>query len=149
MRAWTRREVLERLGWGSLAIPIALLGLSTYRFFDPTTSPGVRVAKIGPPEDFPPGTRRFIPELRLTITSIPSGLFAMSLICTHLGCTVNTMEWGYQCPCHGSRFDNKGLVLRGPAPRPLPWFKLYQAPDGLLVVDTTRAVPRGTFYRPL
>jgi len=71
---------------------------------------------------------------------------AMSAVCTHLGCTVGKLEWGYQCPCHGSRFDTGGRVLRGPAQKPLPWFKIFQGPDGYVVVDTWRPIARGTFF---
>ena len=72
---------------------------------------------------------------------------AMSAVCTHLGCTVGKLEWGYQCPCHGSRFDTGGRVLRGPAPKPLPWFKIFQGSDGRMVVDKRRGVPKGTFFK--
>jgi Rieske Fe-S protein len=48
-------------------------------------------------------------------------LHALSPICTHLRCVVSfdaeAREW--RCPCHGSRFDIDGQVLRGPAKRPL------------------------------
>ena len=39
--------------------------------------------------------------------------------CTHLGCetTGNTAEGTVDCPCHGSRFDQAGHVLYGPAAR--------------------------------
>lgn len=52
----------------------------------------------------------------------PDGvLHAVSLTCTHLGCTVrwNQAERSWDCPCHGSRFDVDGEVLSGPAVRPL------------------------------
>jgi 3-phenylpropionate/trans-cinnamate dioxygenase ferredoxin reductase subunit len=48
-------------------------------------------------------------------------LHSVSAICTHMGCVVewNGDERTWDCPCHGSRFDYDGHVLRGPAKRDL------------------------------
>jgi cytochrome b6-f complex iron-sulfur subunit len=43
----------------------------------------------------------------------------LSAICTHQGCTVDIQAQQLVCPCHGSTFDRRGQVLRGPAQRPL------------------------------
>lgn len=52
----------------------------------------------------------------------PAGeLFAVSPVCTHMGCKVhwNNVETSWDCPCHGSRFAPDGSVLEGPALTPL------------------------------
>ncbi|MBD2461953.1 FAD-dependent oxidoreductase [Oscillatoria sp. FACHB-1407] len=55
----------------------------------------------------------------------PNQQEAMSLSCTHQGCTVHTETDGhFHCPCHGAEYDDRGRVLRGPAQRDLPRFKV-------------------------
>jgi glycine/D-amino acid oxidase-like deaminating enzyme/nitrite reductase/ring-hydroxylating ferredoxin subunit len=52
----------------------------------------------------------------------PDGeLFAVSDVCTHVGCKVhwNSVETSWDCPCHGSRFRPDGTVIEGPALSPL------------------------------
>lgn len=45
---------------------------------------------------------------------------AYSMVCTHQGCVTGiTAGAHFDCPCHFSRFDANGAVLRGPAHKPL------------------------------
>jgi cytochrome b6-f complex iron-sulfur subunit len=69
--------------------------------------------------------------------------FAISAICTHLGCTPNWFanDNKFKCPCHGSGFFRDGTNYEGPAPRPLDRFKLSLDTEGRLVVD------KGVVYR--
>ncbi|MDO8637425.1 MAG: Rieske 2Fe-2S domain-containing protein, partial [Dehalococcoidia bacterium] len=144
----SRREFIRWLGWGSIIAPVLISAFATVRFLLPNVNYGSStIVKIGKPEDFPPGAQKLLPDSKIVVNATNGGLFAMSAVCTHLGCTVGSVEWGYQCPCHGSKFDRNGLVIRGPAPDPLPWLKIDQAPDGSLVVDLERTVPRGTLFQ--
>jgi cytochrome b6-f complex iron-sulfur subunit len=102
--------------------------------------------KIGKAEQFPEGSVKNLVDKRVVIFSDSDGIFAISSICTHLGCTVAPVEWGFQCPCHGSKFALDGKVIAGPAPRPLEWHEIRQLEDGTLAVDTAKAVPIGTKY---
>jgi isorenieratene synthase len=55
----------------------------------------------------------------------PGGKEAISLTCTHQGCTVQRQNDGqFHCPCHGAVFDAEGRVVSGPAQRDLPRFKV-------------------------
>ena len=95
---------------------------------------------IGLPTEFPPQTATFLADRRLFVFNSPEGFYAISSVCTHLGCNVKRAGQGFACPCHGSRFDDNGLVTRGPAPAPLAWYALALSPRGDLIVDLDRKV---------
>lgn len=103
----------------------------------PESSPRV---KLGPLASFDNITREPFPEQRLWIFRDADGLYAMSAVCTHLGCIVSAEDGGYFCPCHGSRFNAEGEPLSGPAPRPLKYLQLSVSPDGQLVVNRDQEV---------
>lgn len=58
-------------------------------------------------------------DRRVAVMGGEKGFTALSLVCTHLGCTVTVTVDQLVCPCHGSRFTHAGEVVAGPATRPL------------------------------
>jgi cytochrome b6-f complex iron-sulfur subunit len=68
------------------------------------------------------------------------GIFALSTVCTHLGCTPNWLEaeQKFKCPCHGSGYYKTGVNFEGPTPRPLERFAITLADDGQILVDKSR-----------
>lgn len=59
----------------------------------------------------------------LLFLGLDGKLAAVNAICTHAGCLVN---WNgkneFDCPCHGSKFTERGKVIQGPAEKPLPFY---------------------------
>lgn len=144
----TRRRALTVTSVVGLLGANAVAWFSNLIFFRPRVTYGEPSRfKAGRPEALPLGTRLPLGRQRVTIVRTDAGIAAISNTCTHLGCVVATTEIGFDCPCHGSRFDGEGSVLGGPAPRPLPWFKVSLSPSGDLEIDTAEAVPQGTFLR--
>lgn len=70
-----------------------------------------------------------------------SGIYAMTAICTHMGCTVGQGGSAFACPCHGSQYDLNGGNTQGPAISPLVHFAVSEpSPGAALVVDTSQVV---------
>lgn len=138
-----RRRLLFGTGVGSIAAGVVGFVGATVRFLFPNVlyEPPSRFP-VGRATDFPPSSATFLPEGRLFVFNSTEGFYAISSVCTHLGCNVRYEENAEQfaCPCHGSVFDRLGRVVTGPAPRPLLWFGLSLSARGELVVDEQRVV---------
>jgi cytochrome b6-f complex iron-sulfur subunit len=71
------------------------------------------------------------------IAGMEAGVAALYQKCPHLGCRVpecKTSQW-FECPCHGSQYNQVGEKKGGPAPRGLDRFPV-DASGSSLVVDT-------------
>jgi cytochrome b6-f complex iron-sulfur subunit len=77
-----------------------------------------------------------LPDVPAVLIHNDSGFSALSLVCTHLGCTVNVQPDGFACPCHGSRFNSTGYPVMGPAVAPLKLLRVEQTSDGKLILHT-------------
>jgi len=144
----TRRNLLYWLSGAALLGSGLISAVSNLVFMRPRVTYGQpsRFA-IGKPDEFPLGTRISMNAERICVVREDNGLAAISTKCTHLGCTVGVSETGFDCPCHGSRFDQDGNVVGGPAPIPLPWYKISLAPNGNLEVDKSIEVNPGTYFK--
>lgn len=145
--AISRRRLLAWLSSVGLFGSAVLAVISDLVFFKPrvTYSPSARFS-IGKADDFPPGTRIAREVERVCIVREGNRMAAISTTCTHLGCIVSISDTGFACPCHGSRYDQDGNVTGGPAPKPLPWFKVTLAPNGEIEVDKNSAVEPGSYF---
>jgi len=105
-------------------------------------------------------------EGRVNVILDDAGIYAVYLVCTHLGCTPNYTSNvvsgsgvaegvadkrgvrtssqqkpnGWACPCHGSRYFIDSTNFYGPAPRPMDWVDITIAPDNHFVVDRSSIV---------
>lgn len=104
-----------------------------------TSGSGTRSMKI-PLSDIPIGDAKFVRFLnKPTVILRPNEqeVVALSAVCTHLGCVVKWKEDKKElfCPCHGGRFDIRGLVLGGPPPRPLPKYPVHTEDEYIVIEE--------------
>lgn len=70
---------------------------------------------------------------RVAVIKSDGKITALSIVCTHLGCSVNVTAKNMVCPCHGSIFDLQGKVIKGPADRPLPHLDVEEQGEYVVV----------------
>ncbi len=109
----------------------------------------------------------FIPEARAYLVPAPAqlseqfagkgveaeGLMALYMRCVHLGCRVPwcAPSQGFECPCHGSKYNAIGEYFAGPAPRNLDRFSIEVRGANLWIrtgsiIETPRAPERSVEY---
>lgn len=69
------------------------------------------------------------------LTGMKAGLVALYQKCPHLGCRVpscNSSQW-FECPCHGSQYNQVGEKKGGPAPRGMDHFATEVSGDQFIV----------------
>src|ERR1039457_6254105 len=148
--AVTRRQSLVKIGLGSLGVAGCGAAVFGYQFLSPNVlyepSP---IANAGKPDSYAADSVTADPVAGIYIVHAAEGIYALSATCTHLGClTAWKPELGIiACPCHGSKFNRRGVKVDGPAPRPLPWLKVWIGDEGDLLVDRSTTVSPGQFLR--
>lgn len=129
----TRREFLSGFIKGGFAFLAFVFGITLVKFLYPsrTKRQKLRFYYILNEEELPRhGVKKInfsYEDGRRTITfrtflvNTSSEVFAISSVCTHLGCLIDWSRHKSQflCPCHGGRYDIEGRVISGPPPSPL------------------------------
>ena len=159
----TRRQFLNRSITGFFVVGLSGFGAACIAFLWPKLGGGFGSAiNLGNVDELISEIRDnngflYRPEGRMWVTEFPSGalekarqvysepelagmeagVVALYQKCPHLGCRVPecvTSQW-FECPCHGSQYNQVGEKKGGPAPRGLDRFAMSVS-GGSLTVDT-------------
>ncbi|HKZ44157.1 MAG TPA: Rieske (2Fe-2S) protein [Anaerolineales bacterium] len=135
MNSINRREFLRITSRVFLTIS-GLLGLGMLtRFLGYQSETGIQPeVDLGLASDYPVGSRTHLPDIPAVLNHSQSGFTALSLTCTHLGCTLEQVNEAFSCPCHGSHFEKNGMVLRGPAAKGLEKLRVELNDAGHLIL---------------
>jgi cytochrome b6-f complex iron-sulfur subunit len=157
----TRRQFFNRALAASFGAYLLILGIELLAFMWPKLKGGFGAdVRAGEVNDLIAATRTpdggvipaFIPEARAYVVPVDEdnlssqfagkglaagGLMALYQKCVHLGCRVPwcAPSQGFECPCHGSKYDAYGEYFGGPAPRNLDRFTV-EVVDGVFVIHT-------------
>ena len=125
----TRRRFIK----GLIVVAAATAGL--WRFLVPGRKPAAQPLLEVDKADIPQGGALVYRRSRIVVIRRDSEIYALSLVCTHLGCTVNVTPDKLVCPCHGSVFDRAGQVLEGPSNRPLERLRIEDRGATLVILS--------------
>jgi len=130
---WSAGTALLFGFFGAMRLPKAAVLPSPAKKFKVTLPPSLTSAQP------------YLPAGRsVAIIKEGNNVHAISRICTHLGCIVKPSDTGFDCPCHGSKFAKDGSVIKGPAPKGLPWLEVKHLGGDNFIVDEGKNVPTGT-----
>lgn len=143
-----RRGLITWLGRGVAALAAGGAVLLTGRFLRPLRARDLaRRVDLGPLTRLPAGSTRHLADPDVHVIHTAEGIYALSGRCTHLGCSVLRRPEGFECPCHGARFDLLGTPLSGPATRPLTWLRVSVRRGTDLVLHLDEPVDPKTMKR--
>lgn len=162
-----RRQFFNRTLVSLMSVGLGTFGLACIAFLYPKQGGGFgSKVNAGKLDDIIQGIRGskgfyYLPEARTWVTEYPpdsiakanavysgavlagmqAGIVALYQKCPHLGCRVPecaSSQW-FECPCHGSQYNQVGEKKAGPAPRGMDRFGVTVT-NGNVVIDTAVVV---------
>lgn len=169
----SRRQFFNRSATTLMAVSSGVFGLAIIGFLWPSSAGGFGgVVSLGRKGELDAAITEgngfaYFPQGKLWLTKYPAGAIskasavyeaelagmeagyvALWQTCPHLGCRVPecvTSQW-FECPCHGSKYNQVGEYKAGPAPRGMDRFALLVEGD-TISADTSEEIqgpPKGT-----
>lgn len=131
------------LAWTAFAFATGAALSTVLRFLYPNVLFEPKMSfKIGKPDEYEIGKvdLRWKDQYGVWVIRSFEGMYALSTVCTHLGCPPawQEAEQKFKCPCHGSGFYKSGIHFEGPAPRPLERYRIVMADDGQVLIDKSK-----------
>jgi cytochrome b6-f complex iron-sulfur subunit len=129
------------LGWLASVLPVAIAACtSQFKRLESRPRPDgfQAIGTVAELEQFP-GTIQVqvdsTPVIAIRHPLQPGALVALNPTCPHAGCKVDWQKDNskFVCPCHGSKFDPSGKVIRGPAARNLTGYPAKAEDQSILV----------------
>ncbi|HEY4122074.1 MAG TPA: Rieske (2Fe-2S) protein [Byssovorax sp.] len=137
-----RRRFLQVMATGTAATACAALGVSCGASGPSGPIAAGNVSSVANP------SLTAISGEEVALGRDDGGLYAMTLVCTHASCDMETQGSvsvsGVTCSCHGSRFDANGDVLVGPANAPLEHFEVTVDASGAITINADSVVDAST-----
>lgn len=147
--AQSRRAFMRWATLGAVAVAGAEFSLVFVRFFWPNKTEAFGSEILAATKDTLPkvGEAPLRNDAgRFYLMNNQDGLMAFYWKCPHLGCTVpwTPEEKQFHCPCHGSLFNRQGVVVGGPAPRPMDVMEV-KVQGANIIVNTGKIMQRAAF----
>jgi cytochrome b6-f complex iron-sulfur subunit len=165
----TRRQFFNRALLTAFGAYLALMGLSMLAFFWPKLGGGFGadidagdvdelLGRLRQPDGTMDATAGYVPEARAYVVPfseadtagtafegssvVAGGVAALYQRCVHLGCRVPWCDTsqGFECPCHGSKYNQHGEYEAGPAPRNLDRFVVEVDERNHLIIRTSSII---------
>lgn len=162
-----RRQFLNRAMAGTFFSALGVFGLASLGFMWPRIKGGfgadidagnadtIRTSVVNVDGSITPA---FIPEAKAWVVpveadqqqgsqfaenaTVAGGLMALWQKCVHLGCRVPWCQssQGFECPCHGSKYNELGEYESGPAPRNLDRFVVELDANNDFIIKTSQVI---------
>ena len=149
----SRRSFLKNIWFGLGAIAGLEFLWMTFSFLSPTKKTGAadisQLRTVGELKNIPVNTVIPVRSGQFYLVRLADGgLLALSLKCSHLGCSVSwdANKSRFICPCHASEFAMNGNVINPPAPRALDYYPVI-IDKGVVKVDTSKPIKRKEFEK--